>query len=132
MLAQSGNARHQPVALIHRRCDRTVFGAWYVAELVAAPFDADGMLVVAVVRFADQVEMVADLQRLPLLADGVILAAGQRRTLDQDADALRLRSTQSQGQANRQQQTHSESIPVARRRSARSRSGSRNPPCPAR
>ena len=66
------------------------------------PTEAERMAVVAVVRLANQLKGIADFHRQPHFAGRVVLAAGQRRTLDQNADAFGASTAEHQQQANGQ------------------------------
>jgi hypothetical protein len=91
-------------ASIARR--RPVFGARHVAQLVAAPFDADGIAVVAVVRLADQRQRIADLSSPSTLF--ARRSTGCRPAANSAPACGRFRPARrpARQQANRQQKTH--------------------------
>lgn len=72
-----------------KACAAANFRTRHVTELVAAPFDSNGVAVVAVIRLADQRQAVTDLDIAPGGGSRVILTAGERRVLDENADRFR-------------------------------------------
>lgn len=69
--------------------DRAVFLARQITQRVTLPANTDGIFVMAVVGFAHQFKRIANPDISLQFIEAVILAAGERRTLDQDADGAR-------------------------------------------
>jgi hypothetical protein len=89
--AQLADACFDIDAAIHVLCDRAIFAARNIAEMMAAPFHAHRIAVMRIVSFAHERERIAGFHFVPQQVRLVELKSSERRALHEHADFSGLR-----------------------------------------
>src|SRR5262245_14558949 len=122
VLRQPADARAQALAAIEPPRRGGVLAPRQIAELVPAPRDAHRVRVVRVVRFAAQLERVAQAQLVPHVGRCVVPKAGERRALHENPHLLRhsrLREGKHECYSPKASRTHCTLSPSTRKTSKR-------------